>query len=81
MGFGGEPRKAGYGKYDGTRMVADEHSLGVPGAFGNPEFNQDGDQDMPKGDEVNKEMGIVEPTRDAPGVRAALHVGKKHKPS
>lgn len=79
MGFGGKKRHAGYGKYDGQMEQAREDTLGVPGAFGNPEQNQDGDQDMAKGDEVNREMGIVDPTRDSPGVREALHVGQKRK--
>ena len=70
MGFGGEERQAGYGKYHpGTKD--DQESGGVPGAFGDATTPSEPARDRAKGDEVSDEMGMVRPSEEQ-GIREAV---------
>jgi hypothetical protein len=79
MGFGGEQRKAGYGKYSPDTARDSQAENGVPGAHGNPHPTTDPDRELPDGDEVNADMNIVRPSEDAPGVRAAMRGGRSER--
>jgi|SRR4051812_14834257 hypothetical protein len=72
MGFGGEKREPGYGKYHPTDEPTDEHAMGVPGAFGDSAKHEEQDRGVAKGDQVNEEMGYGRPS-DAPGNREATN--------
>jgi hypothetical protein len=76
MDFGGEERKAGYGKYAPDTARDSQAENGVPGAHGNPQPTTNPDRDLPDADEVNVDKNIVHPSEDAPGVRAAMRGGR-----
>jgi hypothetical protein len=60
MGFGGEKRQAGYGKYHPGNKP-DQEKGGVPGASGDADDMPTASADIAKGDEVTEEMGTVHP--------------------
>ena len=70
MGFGGEERQAGYGKYHPGNKDNQEWG-GVPGAFGDSMDPSESARDTAKGDEVSDEMGMVRPSEE-PGIRQAI---------
>jgi hypothetical protein len=70
MGFGGEKRNPGYGKYHPSDGPTDEEALGVAGASGDAVKHEERDRGVSKGDQVNEEMGYARPS-DAPGYREA----------
>jgi hypothetical protein len=57
MGFGGDERKAGYGKYH-PGGKDNQEAGGVPGAFGDSQDLPEASGDIAKGDEVTEEMGL-----------------------
>ena len=80
MGFGGEKRQPGYGKYRPSDEPTDEHAMGVPGASGDTVKHEEPNRDVPKGDQVNEEMGYGRPS-DAPGWREAVDGPHSHSQS
>ena len=72
MGFGGEERQAGYGKFHPGNKD-DQAVGGVPGAFGDAQGLPESARDISKGDEVTEEMSpklTSDTSNTRPGTRS-----------